>query len=558
MSACGPVAPAAVAPASTVTAHGEIQVQEGESIAAAVARAGPWQTIRLAPGRYKEEVVLGQDVHIVGPREAVLEWDGRFTLLCNTPTAPSVKGITIRNTSLLSESRAVMIRGGSQADVEGCDVSCAKGDGILVRGEETAPKLRGNAVHDCGGAGIVFYRSAKGVAEANDVFGNGKTGIEIQTGADPVVRGNKAHDGKQGGILVCDNGWGTVEGNDVFGNGKTGIAISTGADPFVRSNKVHDGKQGGILVCENGRGTVEGNDVYSNALAGIQISTGADPVVRGNKVHDGKQGGIFVWESGRGTVEGNDVYSNALAGIQISTSADPVVRGNKFHDGKQAGILVVENGRGTVDGNDVYGNALAGIQISTGADPVVRGNKFHDGKQAGILVVENGRGTVEGNDVYGNALAGIQISTSAGPLVKGNRAHRWGTLEGNNVCGNAGPAILIQDGGDPVISGNKIHDQHYGIFVLRAGHGTITGNMIERISDPIFGPAAGGLIVQNGCTPVVQGNSSDRVVLYPIVVHYGIGGRVSKSTGYSTKARHMLEISMVLAFEPLDAALKTR
>eukprot|EP00741_Cyanophora_paradoxa_P010031 tig00000157_g9717.t1 len=448
----------------------ELSVRSGESVAAAVARAAPGQTIRVQPGRYKEQLVLDKAVHVVGPREAVLEWDQSPTLHCKGPVAPSVKGITIRNTG--PKNGTLWITGGSQAVVEGCDVSSAGMNGIEVKDDGTAPTLRGNAVHDCGGAGIFFYTSAKGVAEGNDVYGNANSGIQISEGADPVVKGNKVHDGKAAGMYVLENGRGTVEGNDVYGNANSGIAIKTGADPVVRGNKVHDGKQGGILVYENGRGTVEGNDVYGNAKSGIQISIGADPVVRGNTVHDGKAGGILVNENGRGTVEGNDVYGNVQPGIGISTGADPVVKGNKVHDGKQGGIFVCENGRGTVEGNDVYGNAFSGIEIKTGADPVVRGNKVRDGKLEGIFVYENGRGTVEGNDVYGNALAGIQI----------------------------------REGADPVVRGNRVHDQKYGICVRDGGKGTISGNTLERISDPSYAPCS-GVKVLDGCTPAVQGNT---------------------------------------------------
>eukprot|EP00741_Cyanophora_paradoxa_P017413 tig00020965_g16822.t1 len=292
-----------------------------ESIAAAVVRAAPGQTIRLYPGWYKEELVLEKDVNIVGPREAVLECNQGVALHCAGPAAPSVKGITIRGAGLrdfpetITGIPAVQITDGSRVLLEGCDVSSSRYSGILVNGAETAPTLRGNVLHGCGRCGVAFQRSAKGVAEGNDVYGNALAGIKICTGADPIVRGNTVHDGKLCGILVFKNGRGTVEGNDVYGNALGGIEIGIGADPIVRSNMVHDGKQCGILVFENGRGTVEGNDVYGNALAGIAIDTGADPIVRGNKVHDGKKYGIHVHENGRGVVEGNDVYGNALAGI---------------------------------------------------------------------------------------------------------------------------------------------------------------------------------------------------------------------------------------------------
>eukprot|EP00741_Cyanophora_paradoxa_P009993 tig00000157_g9679.t1 len=222
----------------------------------AVRFAKPGQTILLSPGRYYEQVVLDKDVSIVGPREAVLEWDQGVTLLCEDPAAPSVKGITIRNAA--TKNSAVWIAGGSRAVVEGCNVFGAGLSGIEVRDEGTAPTLRGNTVHDCGQAGILFHESAKGVAECNDVYGNGFGGFAIQTCAAPFVRGNKVHDGEACGILVREKGRGTFLGNDIYGNARSGIEIKTGADPVVLDNRIHD-QQWGIFVSNGGKGAVTGN-----------------------------------------------------------------------------------------------------------------------------------------------------------------------------------------------------------------------------------------------------------------------------------------------------------
>eukprot|EP00741_Cyanophora_paradoxa_P010026 tig00000157_g9712.t1 len=281
----GPAGPQRQAAPAAAAGAGEILVRPGESIVAAVVRAAPGQTVRVQPGRYKEQLVLDKDVHIHGSREAVLEWDQDVTLHCKGPAAPSVKGITICNTA--PEEPAVWITGGSRAIVEGCDVSSSGSSGFQVKDKGTAPTLRGNAVHDCGGAGIIFHTSAKGVAEGNDVYGNVNAGIEIKTGADPVVKGNKVHDGKAGGIFVNENGRGTVEGNDVYGNALAGIEIREGSDPVFKGNRVHDQKYG-ICVRDGGKGTISGNtlerisDPSYAPCSGVKVLDGCTPAVQGN------------------------------------------------------------------------------------------------------------------------------------------------------------------------------------------------------------------------------------------------------------------------------------
>eukprot|EP00741_Cyanophora_paradoxa_P006405 tig00001001_g6207.t1 len=282
------------------TVAADIELQPGDSLAAAVAQAAPGQTIRLAPGQYKveETVVLDKDVHIVGPREleAVLEASGeqRTVLMCKGPAAPSIRGITIQHAGIsrYGSDRALWITDGSRAVVKGCVLSVAPAGlcGIHISGETTAPTLRGNAVHSCGRIGIFFGDSAAGVAEGNFVYGNKLkgAGILIRDGADPVVRGNSVYDGNGAGIMVRGGAKGTIDGNDVHGNKGTGIVIEDSKGTVVRGNTVHGNGDVGILVFKKpegpeGQSTVEGNEVYGNADAGIVISDGGDAIVKENR-----------------------------------------------------------------------------------------------------------------------------------------------------------------------------------------------------------------------------------------------------------------------------------
>eukprot|EP00741_Cyanophora_paradoxa_P007862 tig00001222_g7606.t1 len=240
---------------SSAAVAGELRVAPGQSIMAAVERALPGQTIRLAPGVYNEQVVLDKEVHIIGPRGAVLDSQRSPTLRLTGPAAPSVRGITIRCRGLgplrirceghddvtidCFSKYAVWIEGGSRALVEGCDIS--SGDGVAVCGQGTAPTLRGNAVHDCGEAVFLFGDAARGVVEGNDVRGSAAASFAIDGGADPVVRGNRVR-GHRGGVHVSATGRGTVEGN-----------------AFERIALASYAPGGGVLIEEGGAAVVRGN-----------------------------------------------------------------------------------------------------------------------------------------------------------------------------------------------------------------------------------------------------------------------------------------------------------
>ncbi len=56
---------------------------------------------------------------------------------------------------------------------------------------------------------------------------------------------NEVHHGKGVGVLVCDNAKGVIEDNVISCNGRAGIAILSGGDPLVCANKIHDGMDSG-------------------------------------------------------------------------------------------------------------------------------------------------------------------------------------------------------------------------------------------------------------------------------------------------------------------------
>eukprot|EP00741_Cyanophora_paradoxa_P014820 tig00020825_g14296.t1 len=173
-------------------AHKELLVEPGERIMDAVRKASPGDTVRLAPGRYVEDVLLDKDIRLIGPRTAVLESDQGDALTLRRRAAPVVKGITIRGTN----GYALHISGGSRAVVEDCDIAVtSQRSCVRVEGHYTAPVLRGNEVHDCPGYGVFFFGPASGVVEANDISGtNGVGGVCVSTYAYPVIRKNKMHD----------------------------------------------------------------------------------------------------------------------------------------------------------------------------------------------------------------------------------------------------------------------------------------------------------------------------------------------------------------------------
>lgn len=386
------------------------------TIAEAVARAPGGARILVAPGHYRESVVIDKPLELIGdgPRDdIVIEAEGPEPLVFDTNIGV-VRNLTLRQTQAEPKDYCVWVKQG-RLELEDCDLS-STGLACLGVTKSADPRVRRNRIHDSKSSGILVYDQGRGTYEDNDVFGNG-LGISVMTGAEPVVRRNRVFDGKQAGILVHNQGRGTYEDNEMFGNGLAGIEVRTGAEPIVRRNRIYDGKSGGIYVHDQGRGAYEDNEVFGNTAAGIEVKT-AEPVVRRNRVYDGKSAGILVHDQGRGTYEDNELVGNAAAGIEVMTGAEPTVRRNQIHDGKQSGVFVHDQGRGTYEDNEVFGNAFAGVTVGNGSDPTVRRNRSFGNKSAGVRILEGGAGVFEDNDLRGSPAKPWDIHPTAEAHVK--------------------------------------------------------------------------------------------------------------------------------------------
>ena len=82
--------------------------------------------------------------------------------------------------------------------------------------------------------------------------------------ADPVVRRNRIFAGKSSGIYVHKGGRGTYEDNEIVGNGKAGITIESTGAPVVRRNRINKNAYEAVWVMKDGAGVFVDNDLREN------------------------------------------------------------------------------------------------------------------------------------------------------------------------------------------------------------------------------------------------------------------------------------------------------
>ena len=166
---------------------------------------------------------------------------------------------------------------------------------------------------------------------------------------------NEVHHGKGVGVLVCDNAKGVIEDNVISCNGRAGIAILSGGDPLVCANKIHDGMDSGAPFRLHPSAPTL-HPPYASFLSHSPSPCPPDTLITG----------VLISERGRGRVEDNDIFGNRRAGVAILKEGAPLIQHNRIHDGRDSGVLVCENGQGSVVDNLIFANQMAGVAIGRG------------------------------------------------------------------------------------------------------------------------------------------------------------------------------------------------
>jgi parallel beta-helix repeat protein len=321
----------ASAPSAGATTY---SVHRGQSIQQAVDAARPGDTIAIAPGTYRESVLVttpGLTLRGAGAKTVIMPATARATNTC----AQAGNGICVTGAAGKVVSR-VTIRSLTLSGFKKNAVWASWTDRLTVQ-RVTAEKS--------GTWGIAQERSTRGVFRNNIARNNGDAGIFIANTTD-----------REGG--ATDTRGAVIAENKLTGN-RIGVTVRRVRNLSVRGNSMTGNCAGVFVVGDEskpaaGAMTIRHNKIYKNnkfcpgnsRLPAIQgsgiVLTGAEStVVHSNRVMDNVgssplSGGIVLFQSFVGALNTNNV-----------------IRGNQVRGNKTADLA----NRGSGTGNTFVGNS---------------------------------------------------------------------------------------------------------------------------------------------------------------------------------------------------------
>ena len=300
--------------AAPVAHAAEWVVRPGESIAAALRRAGAGDTVLVERGRYTENLVIDKPLTLKGVGRPTIGGGLKGdTIRVKSPDV-TIEGVIVTDSGddLTAQNAGIYIQpGADRAVVSHCDIAYSL-FGLWIEGVKDVlishNLITGKRDYMSAqrGNGIELYNT-NGARIIGNQISFVRDGIYVDVSHHALFRGNKIHDVRYG-THYMNSYYNTWEDNDSYHN-RGGLAIMETRNQIVRNNRAWGNSDHGIMLRTIQDSIIEGNVVAGNQR-GFFIYDAEFNVIRDNLVV-GNRVGVHLWAgSFHNEVEDNDFIGN--------------------------------------------------------------------------------------------------------------------------------------------------------------------------------------------------------------------------------------------------------
>ncbi|KUL76544.1 MULTISPECIES: right-handed parallel beta-helix repeat-containing protein [unclassified Streptomyces] len=455
----------------TGTSRWRRRTGEYASLAAALEAAADGDVLTVAPGTYRENLVVRQAITLRGPEGS----------------PGSVRIAPLDGVPLTVRASAVVL----DLHVEGQD---AAAPALLI--EEGTPELSGMRI---------VTRSA--------------AGIEVRGGARPTVRRCTVDNPAGVGIAVLDGGGGVFEECEVVAAGQAGVAVRGGGHPRLDRCRVHHTSGSGLTATgDNSALEAVGCEIYEVRGSGVQITGRATAHLTDCDVHRTTSDGVTLDTDAVLTLADCRIHDIPENAVDLRSRSVLTLTRTTVRQFGRNGLSVWDPGT-RVDANqceifDSTGDYPA-VWVSDGATAVLDSCRVHDVPDALFVLDRGSRADVVDSDLSQVRNTAVSVSDGATAQLDDCRIRdaatgAWfrdhgsgGTLNNCTVDGTQ-TGVIVTKGADPTIERCTVDSPaEAGFYVSAGGRGTFLNCRVR-------GSAGYGFHVIDGCRTTLRKCRTER------------------------------------------------
>lgn len=443
----------------TGTSRWRRRTGEYASLAAALEAAGDGDVLTVAPGTYRENLVLTRAVTLRGP-----EGSAGSVRIAPADGVP----LTVRASATVldlhvegqdSAAPALLVEDGTP-ELSDLRIVTRSAAGIEVRGS-ARPTVRRCTVDNPAGIGIAVLDGAGGVFEECEVVSAGQSGVSVRGGAHPRLERCRVHHASGAGLSVTGEGSGLEAlGCEIYEIKGTGVQITSRAAAHLTDSTVHRTSSDGVTLDTDAVLSLSDCDIHDIPENAVDLRSRSVLTLTRSTVRRFGRNGLSVWDPGT-RVDANQCEIHDSTGdypaVWVSDGATAVLDACRVHDVPDALFVLDRGSRADVVDSDLTQVRNTAVSVSDGATAqlddcrireVSTGAWFRDhgsggtlanctvdGAQTGVIVTKGADPLIERCTVTGPAEAGFYVS-----------AEGRGTFRGCRVTGSGGYGFHVMDG----------------------------------------------------------------------------------------------------------------
>ncbi|MEU7028516.1 right-handed parallel beta-helix repeat-containing protein [Streptomyces sp. NPDC046275] len=443
----------------TGTSRWRRRTGEYPSLAAALEAAGDGDVLTVAPGTYRENLVIRRAVTLRGG-------DGSAGPVRIAP-ADGVP-LTVRASATVQDlhiegqdaaAPALLVEDGTPELLD-LRILTRSAAGLEVRGA-ARPTVRRVSVDNPAGVGLAVLDGAGGVFEECEIVSAGQAGVSVRGGGHPRLERCRVHHASGAGITVNGEGSGLEGiGCEVYEIKGAGLQIASRATAHLTDSSVHRTSADGITLDTDAVLTLSDCDIHDVPENAVDLRSRSVLTLTRSTVRRFGRNGLSVWDPGT-RVDANQCEIHDSTGdypaVWVSDGATAVLDSCRVHDVPDALFVLDRGSRADVVDSDLSQVRNTAVSVSDGGtaqldDCRIReastgawfrdhgsggtlGGCTIDAVQTGVIVTKGADPTIERCTVTSPAEAGFYVS-----------AEGRGSFLGCRVTGSGGYGFHVMDG----------------------------------------------------------------------------------------------------------------